>query len=36
MAISEEEFQKAYDNIMSIASNLESQANSWNAFEGGQ
>ena len=32
----EEEFQKAYDNIMSIASNLESQANSWNAFEGGQ
>ena len=32
----EEEFQKAYDNIMSMASNLESQANSWNAFEGGQ
>jgi len=31
----EEEFQKAYDNIISMASNLESQANSWNAFENG-
>ena len=30
-----DEFQKAYDNIMSMASNLESQANSWNAFENG-
>lgn len=31
-----EEFEKAYQNIINMASNLESQANSWNAFENGQ
>jgi hypothetical protein len=29
-----EEFNKAYGNIISMANNLESQANAWNAFEG--
>ena len=28
-----DEFQKAYDNIVSLATNLDSQADSWERFE---